>query len=148
MSLNSIAALDIFLALLGIGLLIMFCTTFCSACSRLREEQIEREAWRHAEENGRPPSIFFIPFPGSLSQQQQQQSQQQDEEEHYRVPRYSQEAFRPPQYNASGGCSGPPPSYTELGFKPDDLPPAYTEYNVNPVIAPVHTDVAQSPTQP
>ncbi|XP_077418312.1 uncharacterized protein LOC144049341 [Vanacampus margaritifer] len=143
MSLSSIPALEIFLAILGIGLLIMFCTTFCRACSRLREEEIEREAWRRTEHDGRPPSIYFIPFHGRLSQQQQQ-----EEEDHHGVPRYSQENVTPPQYNAAGGYCGPPPSYTELGCKPDDLPPAYTEYNVSPVMAPAHTEAGQSSTQP
>ncbi|XP_054630312.1 uncharacterized protein si:dkey-283b1.6 [Dunckerocampus dactyliophorus] len=139
MSLKSIPALEIFLAILGIGLLIMFCTTFCRACSRLRQEQIEREAWRRSEHDGRPPSIYFIPYPGRLSQQ--------EDEDHHRGPRYSQEVFTPPQYNAAG-YNGPPPSYTELGCKPEDLPPAYTEYNINPIIAPAHMDAVQSPTQP
>ncbi|XP_061837795.1 uncharacterized protein [Nerophis lumbriciformis] len=138
MSLKSIPALEIFLAILGIGLLIMFCTTFCRACSRLRQEQIEREAWRRSEQDNRPPSIYFIPFPGRLSQQ--------DEEDHHRTPRYSQEIFTPPQYNAAN-YSGPPPSYTELGCKPDDLPPAYTEYSVNQITASAHTDAVQPPTQ-
>ncbi|XP_057688871.1 uncharacterized protein si:dkey-283b1.6 [Corythoichthys intestinalis] len=143
MSFSSIPALEIFLAILGIGLLIMFCTTFFRACSRLREEQIEREAWRRTEHDGRPPPIFFIPFHGRLSQQQQQ-----GEEDQQAVPQYNQESFTPPLYNDAGGYCGPPPSYNEVGFKPDELPPAYTEYNMNPPLAPAHTAAVQSPTQP
>ncbi|XP_077571109.1 uncharacterized protein LOC144195385 [Stigmatopora nigra] len=140
MSLNSIPALEIFLAILGIGLLIMFCTTFFRACSRLREEQIEREAWRRTEHEGRPPPIFFIPFPGRLSQQQG------DEEQHV-APQYaSQDSFTPPVYNDAGGFCGPPPSYTEVGFKPDDLPPAYSEYSANPVLSPAHPVTPQNPS--
>ncbi|KAM9821764.1 uncharacterized protein ACBT44_007228 [Syngnathus typhle] len=141
MSLGDIPVLEIFLAVLGFGLLIMFCATFCRACSRLREEEIEREAWRRTEHDGRPPSIYFIPFHGRLAQQEQQL---QEQDEHHGVPPYSQEAFTLPQYNTAGGHSGPPPSYTELDFKPDDLPPAYTEYNVSTVTRSARTDTAQS----
>ncbi|XP_068167577.1 uncharacterized protein si:dkey-283b1.6 isoform X2 [Antennarius striatus] len=113
---------------------------FLQACSRYREEQIEREAWRRSEQEGRPPPIYFIPFPGSISQQ--------DGEDHVRVPRYSQEFQSPPQYNTAAYC-GPPPSYNELGIKPEDLPPAYTEYSapVYPITPPPHTDMVQPQTQ-
>lgn len=107
--------LEIFMAVLGFGLTIMFCTTFCRACSRLREEQIEREAWRRTEHDGRPPSIYVIPFPRSLSQDS-------DDMLHRHSPELA------PQYN--GAFCEPPPAYSELGIKPDDLPPAYTEYSV------------------
>ncbi|XP_056275521.1 uncharacterized protein si:dkey-283b1.6 [Pseudoliparis swirei] len=117
-----IPILEIFLGILGFGLSIMFCTTFCRVCSRLREEQIAREAWRHSEQQDtHPPPIYFIPFHGSRTQQ--------DGEDHHRVPRYSQELHAPPQYS-NGVLCGPPPSYNELGLKPDDLPPAYTENHV------------------
>ncbi|XP_051279368.1 uncharacterized protein si:dkey-283b1.6 isoform X1 [Dicentrarchus labrax] len=132
--------LEIFLGILGFGLSIMFCTTFCRACSRIREEQIEREVWRRSEQDGRPPSIYFIPFPRNISQQ--------DVEEHLRVPRYSQELQSPPRYSTDAYC-GPPPSYNELGIKPEDLPPAYTEYNAPacPITPPPHIDMVQPQTQ-
>ncbi|XP_059193543.1 uncharacterized protein si:dkey-283b1.6 [Centropristis striata] len=123
-----IPVLEIFLGIMGFGLSIMFCTTFCRACSRLREEQIEREAWRRSEMETRTPPIFFIPFHGSISH---------DGEDLPRVPRYSQELHTPPHYTNGGFC-GPPPAYNELGLKPDDQPPAYTEYNVP------HTDAVQA----
>ncbi|XP_055017297.1 uncharacterized protein si:dkey-283b1.6 [Boleophthalmus pectinirostris] len=130
-------ALEIFMAVLGFGLTIMFCTTFCRACSRLREEQIEREAWRRTEHDGRPPSIFVIPFPRSLSQESEDM-----------VHRHSQDF--PPQYTNGAFCE-PPPAYNELGFKPDDLPPAYTEYSV-PMYpmppAPATVDQAHGQSQP
>ncbi|GAA6226482.1 uncharacterized protein si:dkey-283b1.6 [Lates japonicus] len=129
--------IEIFLGILGFGLSIMFCTTFCRACSRFREEQIEREAWRRSEQDGRPPSIYFIPFPRSTSQ----------DGEDFRVPRHSQELHAPPRYSTTA-YSGPPPPYNELGCKPDDLPPAYTECNVPvyPITPQRHTDMVQSET--
>ncbi|XP_068577191.1 uncharacterized protein si:dkey-283b1.6 [Cebidichthys violaceus] len=141
MPFDSIPILEIFLGILGFGLSIMFCTTFCRACSRLREEQIDREAWRRSEQEARPPPIYFIPFHGSMSQQ--------DSEDHPRVPRYSQELHAPPRYSNAAVC-GPPPSYNEVGLKPDDPPPpAYTEYNVPvyPITPPPHTDMGQPQTQ-
>ncbi|XP_069379519.1 uncharacterized protein [Paralichthys olivaceus] len=139
MSIMEIPILEIFLGTLGFGLSIMFCTTFCRACSRLREEQIEREVWRRSEQDGRPPSIYFIPFHGSIPPQ---------DSEEVRVPRYSEEVLTPPQYNAV--YAGPPPAYNELGFKPEDLPPAYTEHNVpvHPITPQPHTDVVQTVSQP
>ncbi|GLD74776.1 uncharacterized protein AKAME5_002610800 [Lates japonicus] len=105
--------IEIFLGILGFGLSIMFCTTFCRACSRFREEQIEREA----------------------------------DGEDFRVPRHSQELHAPPRYSTTA-YSGPPPPYNELGCKPDDLPPAYTECNVPvyPITPQRHTDMVQSET--
>lgn len=133
---EDIPVLEIFLGILGFGLSIMFCTTFCRVCSRMREEQIEREVWRRSEQDGRPPSIYFIPFPGSVSSQQ--------DGEDVRAPRYSQELHTPPHYSTV--FSGPPPSYTELGVKPEDLPPAYTEQSVPafPMAPQPHTDTVQS----
>ncbi|XP_060894472.1 uncharacterized protein si:dkey-283b1.6 [Labrus mixtus] len=134
--------LEIFLGFLGFGLTILFCTTFCRACSRIREEQIEAEALRRSEQEGRPHSIYFIPFPRNISQQ--------DIEDHFRVPRYSQEVQTPPRYSTAAN-SGPPPSYNELAFKPEDLPPAYTEYSapVYPISPPPppHVELAQLQTQ-
>lgn len=141
MSLDYVPFLEIFLGLLGFGLSIMFCTAFCRACSRIREAQIEREAWRYAEREGhQPPSIYVIPFPGNISQH--------DGEDPHRVPRYSQEVHSPPQYSTSAYC-GPPPSYTELEIKPEDLPPAYTEYSVPvyPITPPPDSDIDQPQTQ-
>ncbi|KAM7391260.1 hypothetical protein PAMP_021960 [Pampus punctatissimus] len=117
----------------------MFCTTFCRVCGRLRNEQIEQEAWRRNEQDGRPPSIYFIPYTGRRSQQ--------DSEDHFRVPRYSQEHHAPPRYSTDV-FSGPPPPYNELGFKPEDHPPPYTEYNIpmSPIIPPSQTDMVQSQT--
>ncbi|KAK9522277.1 hypothetical protein VZT92_018752 [Zoarces viviparus] len=136
MPFNSIPILEIFLGILGFGLCIMFCTSFCRACSRLREVQIDREAWRRSEQETRPPPIYFIPFHGSMSQQ--------DSEDPW-VPRYSQELHTPPRYSNVAFC-GPPPSYNEVGLKPDDLPPAYTEDNVPvyPITPPPHTDMVQT----
>ncbi|XP_071339524.1 uncharacterized protein [Trachinotus anak] len=133
-----IPILEIFLGILGFGLSIMFCTTFCRACSRLREEELEREAWRRSEQDGRPPPIYFIPFPRSMSQQ---------DSEDTRAVRHSQEVHSPPRYSTAAYC-GPPPSYDELGCKPDDLPPAYTEHNVPvyPITPQPHTDMVQSQT--
>ncbi|TMS03123.1 hypothetical protein E3U43_000012 [Larimichthys crocea] len=66
----------------------------------------------------------------------------------FRAPRYSQELQSPPRYSMAGYC-GPPPSYNELGLKPDDLPPSYTEYNtpVCPITPPPHTDMVQPQAQ-
>ncbi|XP_036955411.1 extensin [Acanthopagrus latus] len=110
--------LEIFLGILGFGLSILFCTTFCRACSRFREEQIERELWRRNEQEAHRNPIFFIPFPRNGSESESQ----------YRVPRYSEEVQSPPRYSTAAYC-GPPPSYNELGIKPEDLPPAYTEFS-------------------
>lgn len=125
---DALPVLEIFMAVLGFGLTIMFCTTFCRACSRLREEQIEREAWRRTEHDGRPPPIYVIPFPRNLSQDSDDM-----------LPRHSLENL--PQYS-NGAFSESPPAYSELDIKPDDLPPAYTEYSgpmypVHPVPAAV-----------
>ncbi|XP_033182030.1 uncharacterized protein si:dkey-283b1.6 [Anabas testudineus] len=132
--------LEIFLGILGCALSILFCTTFCRACSRLREQHMEREAWRRNEHGGRPPSIYFVPFPRSLSQH--------DGEDHHRVSQGNQELHTPPRYSTTVYC-GPPPTYNELGCKPDDLPPPYTEYNipVYPRAPPPHTDMVQPQTQ-
>ncbi|XP_062274136.1 uncharacterized protein si:dkey-283b1.6 [Scomber scombrus] len=139
MPLGYIPIVEIFVGFLGFGLFIMFCTTFCRACSRLREEQIEREALRRNEMEGWPPSIYFIPFPGGRSQQ--------DGEDQVGVPRYSHE-FTPPRYSTEV-FSGPPPAYSELAFKPEDLPPVYTEYSVPvyPTTPPPHTEMVQPQTQ-
>lgn len=93
---------SIFLGILGVGLSILFCTSFCRACHRYREAQIEREAWRRSAQEGQPP-IYFIPFPGSRSQL--------DAEDPIREPRYSQD-YQPPQYSAVS--YGPPPSYNDV----------------------------------
>ncbi|XP_037837615.1 uncharacterized protein si:dkey-283b1.6 [Kryptolebias marmoratus] len=108
---NSFPFLEVFVGILGFGLGIMFCTSFCRACSRIREEQIEREAQRRREQDGPLRSIYFIPFPRSISQQ--------DSEEPPTPPRYSTSVY----YES-------PPSYNELGIKPDDLPPPYTDHNL------------------
>ena len=91
--------------MLGFGLSVLFCTTFCRACTRLREEQIEREVWRRSEQDGRPPSIYFIPFHGSIPQ---------PDSEDMRVPRYSEEILTSPQYNTE--FAGPPPNYNEVNI--------------------------------
>lgn len=155
---------SIFLGILGVGLSILFCTSFCRACQRYREAQIEREAWRRSVQDGQPP-IYFIPFPGNRSHP--------DTEDPSREPRNSQD-YQPPQYSAVS--YGPPPAYndvsentqvpqksthflefhssicvvsSQLGFKPDDLPPAYTEDNpaVLPITPPPQTDLAHPQTQ-
>lgn len=93
----------IFLGILGFGLSILFCTTFCRACSPFREEQIEREVWRRNEQEARRNPIFFIPFPRNGSESENQ----------FRVPRYSEEVQAPPRYSTAAYC-GPPPSYNEV----------------------------------
>lgn len=103
-TLSSCSPSSIFLGVLGFGLSIMFCTTFCRVCHHFREEQIEREAWQRSEQNGHSPSIYFIPFPGRMSQQ--------DSEDQLREPRHSQELQSPPQYSTV--YFGPPPSYNEV----------------------------------
>lgn len=90
----------VFLGILGFGLAIMFCTTFCRACGRLREEQITREAIRRTEQDGRLQSIYFIPFPRSISPQD---SEDQHDGDDLRPPRYSTTVY-----------TGPPPSYNEV----------------------------------
>ncbi|XP_061586080.1 WASH complex subunit homolog 1 [Cololabis saira] len=112
--------LEVFLGLLGFGLSILFCTTFCKSCSRFREEQLEREAQRRSELDSRMRSIYFIPFPRSMSHRE---SDDQCGSE------INNEFYAPPTYS-NVYHYGPPPSYTELGIKPDDLPPAYTEQNL------------------
>lgn len=102
---SSSSSSRIFLGVLGISLSIMFCATFCRACNRLREQEIEREAWRRSEQDGHPRSIYFIPFPRSMSQQ--------DSEDNHRVPQHSQDLHTPPRYSTSVYC-GPPPSYNEV----------------------------------
>ncbi|XP_069562689.1 uncharacterized protein [Brachyistius frenatus] len=120
--------LEIFLGILGFGLSIMICTTFCRVCIRFRETQLEREA--------RPRSIYVIPFPRNLAQ---------DDSEN----QHGGEVHAPPRYSTSV-YSGPPPSYNEVEIKPDDLPPAYTEYNLPEYLPPptFHTDMQQSQSHP
>lgn len=104
---TSSSSSSIFLGILGVGLSILFCTSFCRACQRYREAQIEREAWRRTGHDGQPPSIYFIPFPGNISHR--------DAEDPSREPRSSQD-HQPPQYSAV--TCGPPPSYNEVGRVP------------------------------
>ncbi|KAM6931023.1 uncharacterized protein FYW49_002943 [Xenentodon cancila] len=120
MALSGFPFLEVFLGLLGFGLGIMFCTTFCKSCARFREEQIDREAQRRSEQDSRMRSIYFIPFPRSMSHQ---------ESEDQCGSEISNDVYAPPRYSNTFNY-GPPPSYNELGIKPDDLPPAYTEYNL------------------
>ncbi|KAL6114745.1 uncharacterized protein ACO6RY_05434 [Pungitius sinensis] len=140
---ESIPVLKIFLGILGFGLSIMFCTTFCRVCSRFREEQMNREALRRSEQDTRPPPIFFIPFHGGMSQQDS------EDQPGGGGPRISLELHSPPRYSNVVFC-GPPPSYNELGLKPDDLPPAYTEYSVPvyQIAAPPPRDRSQPQAQP
>ncbi|XP_056149105.1 uncharacterized protein si:dkey-283b1.6 [Lampris incognitus] len=128
-----IPAVEIFLSILGFGFSILLCTVFCRLCQRIREE---REELSRSEE-GQISPIFFIPYPGSRSMQQG--------EEHGRLPRLSQEAYRPPRYSTAVYC-GAPPSYNELDFKQEDLPPAYSEHAsvpIHPIMPPAHTDLVQ-----
>lgn len=129
--------LEIFLGILGFGFSIMFCVTFCRACSRIRETQVEREAWRINQQGGPPRSIYVIPFPRNV-----------DNEDPLRVPQHSQDPQTPPRYSTTVYPEAPP-SYNELGFKPEDLPPAYTEYNVPvyPITPPPNEDTVQPETQ-
>ncbi|XP_034025489.1 uncharacterized protein si:dkey-283b1.6 [Thalassophryne amazonica] len=104
---DKVPVVQIFLGILGFGLSIMFCTTFCRLCQHFRERQVDREEWRRNAEEGRTPPIYVIPFPRSMSQQ--------DSEDHSRVPSYSPEIlYGPSQYNTNPYC-GPPPSYNEVG---------------------------------
>ncbi|XP_041856619.1 uncharacterized protein si:dkey-283b1.6 [Melanotaenia boesemani] len=124
--------LEIFLGILGFGLGIMFCTTFCKMCTRLREDQIEREAQMRLDRDSHLRSIYVIPFPRSRSQR--------DSEE------LSEDLnILPPFHNSV--YYEPPPSYNELGIKPDDLPPPYTESSL-PVYtsapSPTHTEAVES----
>ncbi|CAJ1069178.1 uncharacterized protein si:dkey-283b1.6 [Xyrichtys novacula] len=125
MAFESLPILQIFMGIMGFGLIIIFCTTFCRVCSRIRDEQIEIAAQRNAAQNPHPHSVYFIPFPRNLSQ---------DDEDLPRVPRYSQAVQMPPQYGTSP-YSGPPPAYSELGLKPDDMPPAYTENSTPHIVS-------------
>uniref|UniRef100_A0AAV2MMV1 Uncharacterized protein n=1 Tax=Knipowitschia caucasica TaxID=637954 RepID=A0AAV2MMV1_KNICA len=104
------------MAIVGFGFTIIFCTTFCRACNRMREEQVEREAWRRSERDGRPPPVFVIPFPRNASRDSDDTG-----------PRLGRESTL--QYT-NPAFSEPPPAYSELGFKLEDLPPAYTQYSV------------------
>ncbi|XP_047236645.1 uncharacterized protein si:dkey-283b1.6 [Girardinichthys multiradiatus] len=127
MILQSFPYLEIFLGFLGFGLAILFCTSFCRSCTRLREVQREREAQHRREQDTQLRSIYFIPFPRSISQQDNEDMQRSD---HLSPPRYSTTV----RYE-------PPPSYNELGIKPDDPPPPYTEHNIPDILS------TQSPTQ-
>lgn len=101
----------IFLGFLGCGLSLMFCIMFCRTCSRLRAEEIEREVWRRSEHDGRPQSIYFIPFPRGLSQEDSESQLDgvggENVDEHQTPPRYSITVPR-----------GLPPSYNEVIFIP------------------------------
>lgn len=100
--LSSCSSSSIYLGILGFGLSILFCTTFCRLCQRIRQDRIEREEEQNSERNG--PSIYFIPFSRRLSQQ--------DSEDEFFGPRGSQEPGSPPQYNSVYNES--PPPYNEV----------------------------------
>lgn len=126
--------LDIFLGMLGFGLSIIFCTAFCRTCGRMREEQVQREVRRRREQEARP--IYFIPFDRNPSLQDAEDPRGMD--------------LPPTPTSGLPDYYGPPPSYNELGIKPDDLPPAYSEqilpaYSSTPS---PHTDVEQTQAQP
>ncbi|XP_054895513.1 uncharacterized protein si:dkey-283b1.6 [Poeciliopsis prolifica] len=124
---DSFPYLDVFLGFLGFGLSILFCTSFCRSCARMREEQIEREAQLRSEQRSQMRSIYFIPFPRNNSRRDS------DESDEVTPPRYSTTI----RYE-------PPPSYNELEIKPDDLPPPYTEQNISDFLItqpPTHTTV-------
>ncbi|XP_035999929.1 uncharacterized protein si:dkey-283b1.6 [Fundulus heteroclitus] len=136
MILDSFPYLEVFLGFLGFGLGILFCTSFCRSCARLREEQIEREAQHRREQDSQLRSIYFIPFPRSISRQDSEDLHGSD---HLNPPRYSTAA----RYE-------PPPSYNELGIKPDDLPPPYTEHHIPDFLStqpPTQTNVDLSQVQ-
>ncbi|KAF6716146.1 hypothetical protein FQA47_016647 [Oryzias melastigma] len=109
--------LRLFLGVFGFGLAIMFCTTFCRCCLRLREQQAQRDAQLRSEPDGQMRSIYFIPFPRSLSHAASEDVQS---------PELLDELHRPPRYSTTVFYELPP-SYNELGLKPDDSPPPYTE---------------------
>ncbi|KAF7649284.1 hypothetical protein LDENG_00144070 [Lucifuga dentata] len=132
MTIFYIPVLEICLSILGFGLTIMFCTAICKACHRFREE---REEWRRNQETA-PPPIYFIQYPGSMSQP--------DSEDYPRLPQCNQDPLRPPRYSTTGYC-GPPPSYNECISAG-----TYSEYSsvpVCPIIPSQHTDVVQPQTQ-
>lgn len=85
----------VFLGFLGFGLAIMFCTSFFRACGRIRDDQIQRQAQQRREQESHLRSIYFIPFPRSLSQQD------------------SEDPPTPPRYSTSGYMESPP-SYNEV----------------------------------
>ncbi|CAL8343549.1 unnamed protein product [Lota lota] len=117
---------EIFLGIMGIGFSILFCTAFCRVCQRFRDDRLEREEWLRAREAGRPTSVFVIPVHGGGPSRLER-----DDYPDRGPPRYSQEVLRPPRYSVTVG-SGPPPAYNELGFKPEDLVPGYTEHSLVP----------------
>ncbi|KAM9743747.1 uncharacterized protein ACNS7B_011156 [Menidia menidia] len=119
MGIEAFPFLEIFLGFLGIGLSIMCCTTFCRACARLREEHIEREVLRRSEHSPHLQSIYVIPFPHRRPRRDSEDLHAAEPDPERTPPRYSTTEYY-----------GPPPSYNELVIKPDELPPAYTEYNV------------------
>ncbi|KAF7200729.1 uncharacterized protein [Nothobranchius furzeri] len=110
---------------------------FCRSCSRIREVQIERQAHLRREQGSQLRSIYFIPFPRSVSRQ--------DSEDLHGV-----EFPTPPQYGTNAYFDAPP-SYNELGVKPDDLPPLYTESNFSEfstTLPPTHTSTVSSQDYP
>lgn len=141
MSTQYFTIFEIFVGAVGFGILILICAISCLCqrkCSYLRNEQIQREILRSGEQDRQPHSVYVIPFPGNTSQR--------GSEEYLRIPGYNQELHSSPQYSSDDYCA-PPPSYHELGFKSDDLPPPYTEHNIPVITPPLHTDMAPSQTQ-
>lgn len=124
---TSSSSSSIFLGILGVGLSILFCTSFCRACHRYREAQIEREAWRRTGHD-QPPSIYFIPFPGNISHL--------DAEDPSRDPRYSQD-HQPPQYSAVS--YGPPPSYNEVSRAERQPPQEVPEISLLKFVLVIHS---------
>lgn len=134
---TSSSSSSIFLGILGVGLSILFCTSFCRACHRYRETQIEREAWRRTGHDGQPPSIYFIPFPGNISHL--------DAEDPSRDPRYSQDN-QPPQYSAVS--YGPPPSYNEVSRAERQPPLEVPEISLLKVVSVIHSWDSNPRTSP
>lgn len=108
---------SIFLGILGVGLSILFCTTFCRACHRYREEEIERRARQRSEQDGHAPSIYFIPFSGNLNL---------DSDDHPREQRDSVDIYLPPRYSTMS--YGPPPSYSEVTNQNRSMTDAHSKY--------------------
>lgn len=83
----------VFLGILGFGLVIMFCTSLFRVCCRIQEEQINMEVQRRREQRSQLRSIYFIPFPRSISQQ--------DNESPPASPHYNSSVYHesPPSYN-------------------------------------------------
>ncbi|XP_049323819.1 uncharacterized protein si:dkey-283b1.6 [Astyanax mexicanus] len=99
--------IQIFVPLVAFAIVIICCTSLCKTLQRARREVMESQARTCTLETFERPSVYIIP------------TALPDDELH-----------GPPRYSTVDHYS-PPPSYDELGLKPDfiphDPPPAYSE---------------------